>query len=210
MGFPECVLVCAQRLLIRELENIWIWSFDVTRWWNFQNLATGKWSKRWVSKIFLSKVWPASAFENKCGLKTLYFDMVCSSSFSIFWLWLFSMWKYRPDLNILNVVVLARPNYSLPTRFLVSGRPRYWAVLCRDPNICFELFIAELLMRASSSQFCHFFAQLQPFIRSKKSKNILEMLCNIVKKRSWKWIMWQVMHSVKIRRSLLLDRFSKI
>ena len=58
------------------------------------------------------------------------------------------MWKYRPDLNILNVVVLARPNYSLPTLFLEWRRPRYWAILCRDPNICFELLIAELLMPA--------------------------------------------------------------
>ena len=41
-----------------------------------------------------------------------------------------------------------RPShYSLTAHFFVSVGRRYWEVLCRDPNICFELLIAELLMR---------------------------------------------------------------
>ena len=42
-----------------------------------------------------------------------------------------------------------RPSHSLTAHFFVSVGRRYWEVLCRDPNICFELLIAELLMRPS-------------------------------------------------------------
>ena len=42
-----------------------------------------------------------------------------------------------------------RPSHFLTANFFVSVGRRYWEVLCRDPNICFELLIAELLMRPS-------------------------------------------------------------
>ena len=126
----------------------------------FRNLPTAKWSKRYFPVkssylqqnsqmgdkslwVLLSYLWSGNLIIIIFQLFSFKFWLLC---FSIMWNWL--------DLLI---AVLARPNILFQ---LFSENRADPVTLCRDPNICFELLIAELLMRDSSlSQFCQLFAQ---------------------------------------------------